>query len=222
MDHSQPSPQNNITSPAHLNWLYITIGVILLLILGGVAWWYISSKTPLLELEKETASQDQPAGLNTFNGRGWGFTVKYPSTFFPNTTYVLDVDPIILESESFAFSDIDSLISLRRKCPDNVWNTNAECSEMNATVVLWVFRGSPPSPDDNAIAAFLKNETPFKDERVREQWRLFNIGPYPFVGSDDVSVFELQTPQLSFWLVGGKKYNSVLVEMANSLIPPQN
>ncbi len=87
MDQPQQNPQNNMTSPAHLNWLYIAIVVFLLLVLGGGVWWYVSSKTPLQEQKKETASQDQTASWKTYRNEDFSFTLKIPPEW---SNYVVD------------------------------------------------------------------------------------------------------------------------------------
>ncbi|OGN26221.1 MAG: hypothetical protein A2925_04900 [Candidatus Yanofskybacteria bacterium RIFCSPLOWO2_01_FULL_44_22] len=91
MDQLQPNPQNNITSPAYRKWLYIGIGIILLLVLGVGVWWYISLKTPPQETKKEIALQDQTADWKTYRNETAGIQFKYPAEWQLDETFV---DPI--------------------------------------------------------------------------------------------------------------------------------
>lgn len=81
MDQLQAKPQNNIVPSTHQNWLYIAVGVILLLVLGGGVQWYFSLKTPLQESKKESTSQDQGANWKTYQNEKYGFEFKYPGDF---------------------------------------------------------------------------------------------------------------------------------------------
>ncbi|MBI2037218.1 MAG: hypothetical protein HYT14_02560 [Candidatus Liptonbacteria bacterium] len=88
MDQPQLNPQNKIAPSANRNWLYVAIGILVLILIGAGIFYAtrFTSPFPQESAKQAKAPNDETADWKTFSSATEGFTLKYPGDWTVENT----------------------------------------------------------------------------------------------------------------------------------------